>query len=267
MSRTARRLGRLLGVLATASILVAACGGSNAPALTDPKEIVTAAVRTAQAAKSVHVDATLDGSIKADLSGTGAPGAEVALTGTTAAADVDLTAGNAQATFAVPALLGLSGELIQIGETSYVKTSLTGDKFQIQKAGALPINPASPGTSKSVVDSVGEMLSQPGVDPVKGDDVACGSTQCYTVKIELTPSEIQALGGGGPAASALPIDLGAASLNLTVRVEKDSTRLAGIAATVSMGDQGSLTIDLTFSKWDQAVTISAPPADQVQAGS
>ncbi|HEX7951386.1 MAG TPA: hypothetical protein VF494_13630 [Candidatus Limnocylindrales bacterium] len=267
MSRTARRLGRLLGVLATASILVASCGGSNAPALTDPKEIVTAAVRTAQAAKSVHVDATLDGSIKADLSGTGAPGAEVALTGTTAAADVDLTAGNARATFAVPALFGLSGELIQIGETSYVKTSLTGDKFQIQKAGALPINPASPGTSKSVVDSVGEMLSQPGVDPVKGDDVACGSTQCYTVKIELTPSEIQALGGGGPAASALPIDLGAASLNLTVRVEKDSTRLAGIAATVSMGDQGSLTIDLTFSKWDQAVTISAPPADQVQAGS
>ena len=268
MTRTTRRLGRLLGLLASASILVAACGGSNAPALTDPKEIVTAAVRTAQAAKSVHVDATLDGSIKADLSGTGASGAEVALTGTTAAADVDLTASNAHATFAVPALLGLSGELIQIGDTSYVKTSLTGDKFQVQKASdALPINPPSPGDSKSVIDSVGEMLSQPGVDPVKGDDVACGSTQCYTVKIELTPSEIQALGGGGPAASALPIDLGAASLNLTIRVEKNSTRLAGLAATVAMGDQGSLTVDLTFSKWDEAVSISAPPADQVQAGS
>jgi hypothetical protein len=111
------------------------------------------------------------------------------------------------------------------------------------------------------------MLAQPGVDPVKGDDVACGGTQCYTIKIELTPSEIQALGGTGPAASALPIDLGAASLSLTIRVEKNTTRLAGLAASVSMGDQGSLTVDLTFSKWDEAVSISAPPADQVQSGS
>jgi hypothetical protein len=265
MSPTTRRLGRLFGLLAAASIVVTACGAASAPALTDPKEIVTAAVRTAQAAKSVHVDATLEGSIKADLGGTGAPGAAISLTGTTAAADVDLTAGNAHATFAVPALLGLSGELIQIGETSYVKTSLTGDKFQSQKAAdSLPVNPTD---SRSLVDRIGEALSQPGVDPVKGDDVACGSTQCYTVKIELTPNELNALGADGAAASALPVDLSAASLNLTIRVEKDSNRLAGLAASVAMGDQGSITIDLTFSKWDEAVSVSAPPADQVQPSS
>ena len=265
MSPTTRRLGRLFGLLAAASIVVTACGAASAPALTDPKEIVTAAVRTGQSAKSVHVDATLDGSIKADLSGTGAAGAAISLTGTTAAADIDLTAGNAHATFAVPALLGLSGEAIQIGDTTYFKTSLTGDKFQSQKGSdSLPVNP---GDSKSVVDSINEALSQPGVDPVKGDDVACGSTQCYTVKIELTPSEINALDGGNPLASQLPVDLGSASLNLTIRVEKSTTRLAGIAATVAMGDQGSVTFDLTFSKWDEAVSISAPPADQVQTGS
>ena len=265
MSPTTRRLGRLFGLLAGAAILVGACGTAAAPALTDPKEIVTAAVRTAQAAKSVHVDATLDGSINADLSGTGASGAAISLTGTTAAADIDLASGNAHATFSVPALLGLSGELVQIGDTSYVKTSLTGDKFQSQKAiDELPVNPSD---SKSLVDSIGQALAQPGVDPVKGDDVACGGTQCYTVKIELTPEEINALGGGGPAASALPIDLGAASLSLTIRVEKTSTRLAGLAATAAMGDQGSITFDLTFSKWDEAVSVSAPPADQVQAAS
>ena len=268
MSSTTRRLGRLFGLLAAASVVVTACGPASAPVLTDPKEIVTAAIRTGQSAKSVHVDATLDGSIKADLSGTGAPGAAISLTGTTASADVDLTAGNAHATFAVPALLGLSGELIQIGGTSYFKTSLTGDKFQSQKtADSLPVNPGDSKSlvdGKSLVDSIGEALSQPGVDPVKGDDVACGSTQCYAVKIELTPSEINALGGGGPLASALPVDLGSASLNLTIRVEKDSNRLAGLAATASMGDQGSITVDLTFSKWDEAVSISAPPADQVQ---
>jgi hypothetical protein len=265
MSPTTRLLGRLFGLLAAASIVATACGAAAAPALTDPKEIVTAAVRTAQTAKSVHVDATLDGSINADLTGTGASGTSISLTGTTAAADVDLTAGNAHATFAVPALLGLSGDLIQIGDTSYVKTSLTGDKYQMQKAAdSLPVNPSD---SKSLVDSIGEALAQPGVDPVKGEDVACGSTQCYTVKIELTPAEINALGGGGAAASALPIDLGSASLNVTIRVEKDSNRLAGLAASVSMGDQGSLTFDLTFSKWDQTVSVSAPPADQVQSAS
>jgi len=265
MSSTTRHLGRLLGLLAAAAIIVSACGGSSAPALTDPKEIVTAAVRTAQTAKSVHVEATLDGSINADLTGSGAPGAAISLTGSTASADVDITAGNAHTTFAVPALLGLTGELIQIGDTSYVKTSLTGDKFQAQKgADTLPVNP---GDSKSLVDNVGEFLSKPGVDPVKGDDVACGGTQCYTVSIELTPDELNAFDGGAAAPSELPIDLGSASLSLTIRVEKDSTRLAGLTASVSMGDQGSVTVDLTFSNWDEAVSVSPPPADQVQSAS
>jgi len=262
MSPTTRRLGRLFGLLAAASIVVSACGAASAPALTDPKEIVLAAVRTGGTAKSVHVEATLDGSINADLTGSGAAGAAVSLTGTTASADVDITAGNAHATFSVPALLGLSGELIQIGDTSYVKTTLTGDKFTTQKgANSLPVNP---GGTKSLVENVGDFLSKPGVDPVKGDDVACGSTQCYTVKIELTPAELNALDGGAPMASQLPIDLSAASLNLTIRVEKNTNRLAGLAASVAMGDQGSLTIDLSFSKWDEAVSVSAPPPDQVQ---
>lgn len=265
MSPTTRRVGRLLGLLAVAAIAVSACGAAAAPALSDPKEIVTAAVRSSQSAKSVHVEATMNGSINADLSGTGATGAAIALTGTTASADVDIAAGNAHATFSVPALLGLTGDLIQIGDTSYVKTSLSGDQYQTQKAGdALPVNP---GNTKSLVDNVGDLLSKPGVDPVKGDDVACGTTQCYTVKIELTAAELTALEGGGPVPSGLPIDLGAASLNLTIRVEKDSNRLAGLAASVALGEQGTLSFDLAFSKWDQPVTVSPPPADQVQSSS
>jgi hypothetical protein len=33
------------------------------------------------------------------------------------------------------------------------------------------------------------------------------------------------------------------------------------------GDAGELTINLTFSKWNEGVDIQAPPADQVQGGS
>lgn len=265
MLLSTHRLATVLGLLAAASIIVSACGSPSAPALSDPKEIVTAALRTSETAKSVHIEMTLDGSITADLSGSGGPGAAIALTGTTASADVDITAGNAHATFNVPAFLGLTGDLIQIGDTSYVKTSLTGERYQLQKAAdSLPFNPTG---AKSLVDNVGDFLSKDGVDPVKGDDIACGSTQCYTVKIELTPDELNALGADGPAASGLPVDIAAASLNLTIRVEKDTNHLAGIAATIALGDQGSLTFDLALSKWDQPVTISAPPADQVQAAS
>jgi hypothetical protein len=262
MSRSARRFAGALGLLAAASIILSACGAASAPALTDPREIVTAALRTSEGAKSVHLELTLDGSITADLTGSGAPGTTIALNGTTASADVDVVAGNAHATFKVPAFLGLAGEVIQIGDTSYVKTSLTSDKYQVQKgADSLPASPTDP---KTLIDNVGDFLSRPGVNPVKGDDVACGGTQCYTVKIDLTPEELNALGAGGPLPSGLPVDLGAASLNLSIRVAKDTNRLAGVGATFVLGEQGSLTMDLAFSKWDEPVLISAPPADQIQ---
>ena len=164
----------------------------------------------------------------------------------------------------MPALLGLTGELIQVGGTSYFKTSLTGDKFQSQKtADSLPVNP---GDSKSLVDSIGEALLAAGRGPGQGRRRRLRQHAVLHGQDRADARRDQALGGGGAVASELPIDLGAASLNLTIRVEKDSNRLAGLAAAASMGDQGSLTLDLTFSKWDQAVSISAPPADQVQAG-
>jgi hypothetical protein len=264
MSRSTHRLASAFGLLVAASIVVGACG-SSAPALTDPKEIVSAAVRTSESARSVHIEMTLDGSISADLTGAGGPASAISVRGTTGSADVDIASGSAHATFSVPALLGLTGELIEVDNTLYYKTSLGPDQYQVQKtADALPVSPTG---TRSLVDEVGDLLSRDGVNPVRGDDVACGSTQCYTVKIELTPAELNALGANGPVPSGLPIDLAAASLDITIRVEKDTNRLAGIALAVALGEQGSLTFDLAMSKWDQPVTISAPPADQIQGGS
>jgi hypothetical protein len=86
MSPSARRRASLLGLLAAAAIIASACGAASAPALTDPKEIVLAAVRMSQTAKSVHIDAKLDGSITANLTGASGQGTPIALTGTTASA-------------------------------------------------------------------------------------------------------------------------------------------------------------------------------------
>jgi hypothetical protein len=264
MSRVPRRIAAPLALLSGLAIALAACGSPALPALTDPTEIVTAALKATESAKSVHLDATLDGTINVDLTGSGTA-TDLPLNGTTAAADVDMAGGKAHATFAIPAFLNLNGEVIQIGETSYLKTSLTGPQFETQKAtDSLPVDPTD---AAGIVDDVGDFLSADGVDPVKGEDVDCGGERCYTVSIELTPEELAALGAGQAEALGLPLDIGAASLAITIRVEKNTYHLAGVTTVASLGEQGTLTLNLTLAKWDQPMDISPPPADQVKPAS
>lgn len=265
MSRSPRRLSATLGLLSGLVVALTACGSPTLPALTDPAEIITAGLTSTETARTVHLDLTVDGEINADLSGGTGTATTFPLTGTTASADVDMAAGKAHATFAVPALLNLSGELIQIGETSYVKTSLGGPLFEVQEAAdSLPVDPTD---ASGIFDDIGDFLLADGVDPVKGDDVDCAGKPCYTVMIELTADELAALGMAAPGAAeleALPVDLGDISLALTVRVEKDTYHLAGVASVISLGEAGSLTVDVRASNWDQPVDISPPPADQIK---
>ena len=90
--------------------------------------------------------------------------------------------------------------------------------------------------------------------------------QCYTVTADLTADELAALGWHRRPAG-LPVDLAGASLAVTVRVEKDLPHhLAGLTAVVTTGDANVLTLDAILSRWDEPVTITAPPADQVKGG-
>jgi hypothetical protein len=84
--------------------------------------------------------------------------------------------------------------------------------------------------------------------------------------IELTPDELASL-GAARFADELPLDIGGASLAFTIRVEKDTYRLAGITTVASLGETGTLTLDIKLSNWDQPMDISAPPADQIGTGS
>ncbi len=60
------------------------------------------------------------------------------------------------------------------------------------------------------------------------------------------------------------MNLAGASLQMTIRVEKDLPyHLAGLNAKVTMADGNVVTADVTFSKWDEPVTVTAPPPDQV----
>lgn len=253
--RTTRTIGAIVAVLA---LSVAACGQS-APALSDPKEILTKAFEAAQDAKSFHVVATLDGEFAMDLLGTG--GGSMTLAGTRLEGDIDVAGKKLKATFAFPALLGLTGEVIAVDEAAYVKTSFSGEKYQKMDAGesGLPIDPSDPTAN---LDGFKEMLDQEGVDPTKLDDADCGSAKCYVIAIELTAEELAAL--SGPDASDLPFESG--SVTITVKVDKATLRYADVAITVAAGDAGTLTIAVTFSDWDKGVTVEAPPADQVEEG-
>ena len=92
--------------------------------------------------------------------------------------------------------------------------------------------------------------------------------------IELTPDELAALGADSaevPLPSDLPIpvplpELGEQTIDLDIQVTADTNLLARIISTIDSGEAGTITADLTFSDWNADLTISAPPADQVEGG-
>lgn len=262
MTRT-RTAALGLAALPLAAILAACAGAPAAPALTDPNEIIIKSMETLQGAKSVHLEVGLAGSFNADLFGTGSP-SELSLDTTKLAGDLDIANEKARVTFDVPALLGLSGEILVIGDTSYIRTSLTGPQYQksaVDQSGAGDV-PSDP--TEAIAELRKALEETEGIDPVKGADVACGEKQCYSVDLDLDPSLLSGLGSAAP----LPVDdiPSDGRARVTFLVEKETLRLASVVVAASAAEEGNVTVTLTMSKWDEAVQIDAPPADQVTEG-
>ena len=114
-----------------------------------------------------------------------------------------------------------------------------------------------------------DLLARTDLQPTKGADVPCAGGTCYTVTLHLDAEDLGALTGGAALPSTLPIplpipDLAGAGVDLTLQIEQATTRLSGATATLDLGDTGDLTIEGTFTKWNEPVQIAAPPADQVE---
>lgn len=269
MSRMTRVAPASVASLAVvAAVVLGACQSTPPlPTLTDPKEILAAAVTTASSARTVRIDGAADGTIGLDLAASDAPTA-IELTGTTWSADLDLELGDVRATFSAPGLLGLTGEVIVVDGTTYLKSTLTGALYRTLTTGT-DIPEPSGAARASILDGLTDLLARPELHPVKADDVACGNTACYRVEMALSPADLAALGAGdleAPTGLPIPIplpDLTASTVDLTILVAKDTTRLAGVTANLNLGPDGAATLDLTFSKWDEAVTIGPPPPDQI----
>jgi hypothetical protein len=260
----------LVALVVAVAFGAVACQGQPVKLLTDPKEILVAAASTTAAATSVHLDLAVDGPIQFDPLGTGA-GAAMDLKGTTASGDIDLAGNKLHATFASRQLMNVSGELIALDDTVYLKSTLTGPNYLAERGA--PATGSSAAPSVHPLAGLSDLLSRSDLQPVKGDDVPCAGGTCYTVTLHMTLDDLAALGGGtggGPIPSlpALPIPLPSlsdATADVVIHVEQASTRLSGIDATLHLGDLGTPHVVATFTKWNEAVTIAAPPPDQVQA--
>ncbi|HEY8868158.1 MAG TPA: hypothetical protein VIM30_02065 [Candidatus Limnocylindrales bacterium] len=281
--------------LAVAAFLAIAACQSTPPAISDPKQILTQSLLALQKAKTVHLAATLDGAVPLVIGSSTSP---IALDGSTANADLDLAGSRFRATFLIPTLFGLTGEAIAVDGMSYLKTTFTGPKYIASPTGVgsrLGVSPSA-GASSSADRTAGllALLTGPGVTATKNADAQCGSKTCYQVTVVVTPDAVSpspaaapggsalpgspALPGGfaAPVGSALPgfpglpslpVDLSGATVTFVVTVEKDTLRPASVSANATMAGGQALKATLTTSNWDAAVSIQAPPADQIGQGS
>ncbi|MCU0504472.1 MAG: hypothetical protein MUE82_01655 [Chloroflexi bacterium] len=284
---------RLVALAATALVALAACsGGATATPIADPSEIVTQSLDALSKAKTVHARADVTGTLPFDagallggLSGDGsAPsssGASMDLAGTYLDATVDIAGKKGTITVAIPFLLGTKLEAIMDGDTSYTRISLFGDTWQ--KSVASPDPNATPAPSDdlaSMVADVQKALSQDGVTTEKLADEKCGEDDCYHVRITAPASALaedaSGLAGGlggdlgdlgdlaqgltSPAPGASPLVGGDVTIDWWAR-KSDLRPMKIVLGTTAAGS--TLAVTVTMDKWDEPVTVTPPPADQV----
>jgi hypothetical protein len=248
---------RLAPVMVVMLAVLAAC--QTTPAYSDPTDIITKGLEATAKLQSFHMSLALDGSFTMPDSG-----GSFNLDSTSLEADIDIGARDGHLTFAIPALLGLSGEVLVIGKDVYVKTSM-GDKWSHSTndiTGHSPAPSASPDTA-SMVKDVKEFLAKDGVVTKNLGDVACGDRQCYQVSVSI-PSSLMT--DAGAVASMDPSTIFGDALVLNLLFDRQSLWLTELSTDVASDKVGTFSVTLSFSHFDEAVTFSPPPDAQVTEG-
>ena len=253
-----RRLAVLpFALVATLSLILAACGGPPAaPALTDPREIITKGVSSLADVKSFEFTTTFSGTIQApqlgsfDLS-------SVKLTGA-----VDVANKTAKLSFDAPSILGSKADVVVVGNAAYYKVAgalamiATGTADKYTKV-ALPDASTNPDAAAlqdpaKLVSDLNDWLAKLPVQPTKQADDKCGDADCYHVNLALTKDQLVSLDPTSEVDSAT-IDL------FTRKQDYRPGRITLSETSATMGTVG-VVIEL---RYDTGVSIAAPPADQI----
>lgn len=247
------RRTRFATALVATVVALAACGGSSAPPIDDPKEILVKAVEALRGATTFQFRADVSGAVPLDLTGTGS-GQPLDISGTTVEGAFDVANERARLSFKVPMLLNATGELIVVDKVAYVKVSLIGPKYQKFDAGSEPDGLEVPTDPKASLDELRASLDELTTPPQKLANERCGDVDCYHVQIAVDPA---AMGLAGDEQVTATVD---------VWVRTNDLRPAKVRLASDAGAEGSVTISVELFGYDEAVSIAAPPADQVEEG-
>jgi hypothetical protein len=240
-----------------ASAALAACTG--APPLEDPREIMTRSVEAMTALSSAHVDVTLDGTIAvSELGG------EFSLNGTTFNGDFDLESASGTFTFAVPAFLGLTGDLLFTPHTAFVRTSMTGEQWMSQPLASSEPMAAAGDPDKALAD-LNAFLDTEGVAFQKLPDAECADTTCYHVEVTV-PAEVLAAHEQASQVDPAVLQALGDGLVFDLQFDKSTLYMTRMSTSFASADMGSIDVVVSLSGFNQPVDVDPPPSDQVTEG-
>ena len=235
--------------------------------------------------KSFHIKIGLGGTIKAsalksaDSSIGAAITKDIKLDGTALEGDVDIVNQAAHLALNVPGMevLGgtpITGDIIVVDKVLYAKVSLLGTKYQSMSlsdlgslTGSLPVSvpTAGPSALTTVEDQItafrkqlqdaGAKTTLVGVEKIGGNDAYHIN---ISVPLDLLNEKIAAASSPDPA--AMKVD----SASVDVWAYKDNYNLAQVELKGASSTIGDLDLVITITDYDKAVTVTAPPASEVQ---
>lgn len=261
---------RLLAILAVIGLfgLVACQGAPAVPVLSDPKDILARTVLSLKDIKTITVHGELTGTATIPGSGT------IDLKGTTLDASYDIAGKKGRFAVSAPSLLGTTAEALYVDNAAYYKitgplASMLGadptgkyKKTDISQPGADPSAIAA--DPAAAIDKIKAALDKLPTPPTKAANEKCGDKDCYHIVLTLSDKDLAALSSTASPAPTPTATSSSAPVSVTIDVWSQTDNLRPVKTVVAVDagatGKGSLTLTLTY---DQAVSVSAPPADQI----
>ncbi len=254
-------------------------GATGAVNPQDPNSIISQVVSGGSDVKSFHIKLAVSGTVNPAVLGDSNPlgslSGDMKLDGSSIEGDVDVANQAAHLSFALPTM-ALTGDLILVDNALYYKIASFGPMYSKMDLGSLSSSLGALSSSLPVavptamatdmtgltdqIDQLRTALSDygvtatlVGVEKIGGKDA---SHITYSIPIDKINAEIAA---AASPSSAPTID----SASVDVWVYTDNYRIAQLEVKGASADVGNVDITVTVSAYDEPVTISAPPASDI----
>jgi hypothetical protein len=248
----------LFAIIASLAVIVSACASTPpaAPALTDPKEILSTSIVSVKDVKTLEFTGTFTGSIKASQLG------DLDLSTVKMSGAIDIPNKKLKFSLDAPTLLGTKIDALVLDKVAYYKIAgplaaligASADKYTKADVPTASDNPAADLTDVTAgVAQLKAALDQLPTPPTKAADEKCGDQDCYHVILKVSSADLKTLDPSSSASGDVSIDLWS---------RKSDNRPAKLAFSVTTVDTGTFGMTLDI-KYDVPVTVDAPPADQV----